>query len=158
MLMLAYASAPFYRMFCQATGFGGTIRAEAAKPSTRILARQVKVTFNTDVSPELPWKFKALNPEVTLHLGERRLVFFEATNLSSEPVTGVSTYNVTPDRLGGYVDKIKCFCFDKQTIKAGETVKFPVSFFIDPDMVNDHELDDITTMTLSYTFFRATEP
>ncbi|MFO1242835.1 MAG: cytochrome c oxidase assembly protein [Rickettsiales bacterium] len=158
MLLLSYASVPLYRIFCRVTGFGGTINTEAKAPPAHPLARIVHVTFNTDVDRDLPWKFKALQPSISLHVGERKLVFFEATNESSEPVTGIAAYNVTPEKLGPYIDKIKCFCFDKQMIKPGETVRFPVSFFVDPDMINDRDLDDIDTMTLSYTFFRATEP
>lgn len=158
MVLLSYASVPLYKMFCQLTGFGGTIRERAAAPPDKILPREMTVTFNTDVSPELPWEFTSLNRNVTLKVGERKLVFFEVKNLSNEAVTGVSTYNVTPDRLGAYIDKIKCFCFEKQTMKPGETMTFPVSFFIDPEMANHRDLDDISTMTLSYTFFRATEP
>lgn len=159
MVFLSYASVPLYKMFCQITGFGGTIRERAVTTlPDKILAREVTVTFNTDVSPELPWEFKSLSKKISLRLGERKLIFFEAKNLSNEPVTGVSTYNVTPDKLGPYIDKIKCFCFEKQTLKPGETMKFPVSFFIDPEMANHRDLDDISTMTLSYTFFRATQP
>lgn len=158
MILLSYASVPLYRMFCQYTGFGGTISREAKAPPAEPLARTMQVTFNTDVDPELPWTFKALEPSIKIHIGERRLVLFEATNISNEPATGVSTYNATPDQMGGYIDKIKCFCFDKQLIKAGETVRFPVSFFIDPEMIKNKDMDDISTMTLSYTFFRATEP
>lgn len=158
MVLLSYASVPLYRMFCQITGFGGTISREAKAPPETPLARTMTVTFNTDVDPELPWTFKALEPSIQVRLGERRLVLFEATNTSDEATIGVSTYNAVPDKMGPYIDKIKCFCFDKQLIKAGETIRFPVSFFIDPEMINNKDMDDIGTMTLSYTFFRATEP
>lgn len=158
MVMLSYASVPLYRMFCQITGFGGAISREAKAPPAEPLMRTMKVTFNTDVAPDLPWKFKAIEPSIQVRIGERRLVLFEATNLSATPTTGVSTYNASPDILGAYIDKIKCFCFEKQVIMPGETVRFPVSFFIDPEMTKNKDMDDISTMTLSYTFFRATEP
>ena len=156
MVMLAYASVPLYRIFCQITGFGGTTQEATLEPS-RVLDRMVAVDFFADTAPDLPWEFHNITKHLDLKVGERKLAFFEATNTSSHPVTGMATYNVTPHKAGPYFAKIKCFCFDRQTIQPGETIQFPVSFFIDPEIENDPDLEDVSNITLSYTFFRAKE-
>ena len=153
MIMLSYASVPLYRMFCKYTGFGGTTQ-DAVKLPDHISNREMTIMFNTDVMPELPWKFASEQRKIKIKLGEQKLVFFKATNEGSEPLKGVSTFNVTPDAAGLYFMKIKCFCYDAQLIQPGETVTMPVSFFIDPSLQENHELDDLTTITLSYTFFK----
>lgn len=156
MIMLSYASVPLYRMFCKYTGFGGTTQDAVALPD-RVLNRELTIRFNTDVMPELPWKFAPEKRKIKIKVGEQKLAFFTATNEGTEPMEGVSTFNVTPDAAGLYFMKIKCFCYDAQLIKPGETVTMPVSFFIDPSLQENHELDDLTTITLSYTFFKASE-
>lgn len=153
---LAYASVPLYRLFCQVTGFGGTTQVASTLPDT-ISDRMVTIRFNTDIDPNLDWNFVPEQKEVTVHIGEQGLAFFKATNDSDIPLTGTAIYNVTPGKVGGYFNKIQCFCFDKQRIEPGETIQFPVSFFVDPDIENDRNLDDVTTITLSYTFFKVKE-
>lgn len=150
----AFASAPLYKKFCQVTGFGGTTQRADAAPGVAS-ARVITVRFNSDVNPGLPWKFRPKQASVDVRPGEATLVAFEAENLSDAPVTGQATFNVTPSKAGIYFDKTQCFCFTEQTLKAGEKVDMPVSFFIDPDIAKDANLDDVKTITLSYSFFRA---
>ena len=153
---LAYAAVPLYRLFCQVTGFGGTPQVAAAAP-TGALERRMTIRFNADVDPALPWSFQPVEREVTVRVGEQSLAFYRATNQGREPVVGTATFNVTPHKAGSYFDKIDCFCFAEQRLEPGETADLPVSFFIDPEIVKDRKLDDVSTITLSYTFFRAQE-
>lgn len=156
MALLSYASVPLYRMFCQVTGFGGTTQfvSEDQPIPDRVYDRELVVRFNTDVMPELPWNFAPLQRKVTVKVGEQKLVFFRVTNEGTAPLEGVSTFNVTPDEMGQYFVKVKCFCYENQRIEAGQTVDMPVSFFIDPALLENHDLDKLTTVTLSYTFFK----
>jgi cytochrome c oxidase assembly protein subunit 11 len=154
MLGLAYAGVPLYEMFCKATGYGGTTQVATTGPG-RVLARTVTVRFDTSRDGNLPWKFEPVQREVKVRLGEEKLVFFRATNLSQRPIVGTATYNVTPDIAGPWFNKIQCFCFTEQLLRPGETVDMPVTFFVDPDMAKDHKYDRVTTITLSYTFFEA---
>ncbi|HUA54123.1 MAG TPA: cytochrome c oxidase assembly protein [Candidatus Sulfotelmatobacter sp.] len=150
---LAYASVPLYRVFCQVTGFGGTTQRATAAPAQEA-ARLVTVRFDANVA-DMPWQFEPDQREVTVHVGESTLATFHAHNIAHTAVTGTATFNVTPTKVGQYFDKIQCFCFTEQTLKAGETAALPVSFFVDPAILEDHNLDDVNTITLSYTFFRA---
>lgn len=152
MVMLTYAAVPFYNLFCRVTGFGGTTGRAVEAPST-VSDRVITVRFNADTDPALPWKFVPLEREVTVRVGENRLVAFRATNESAEETRGSATYNVTPHLAGRYFDKIQCFCFEEQRLKPGETVTMPVSFFIDPALLDDTDLAGLTNITLSYTFF-----
>ena len=152
MLFLSFASVPLYRVFCQKTGFGGTPQITSLLPSY-VSKRSVKIHFNTDVDPNLPWVFKPLQEEVVVKLGELGLAFFRVYNSSVEPIVGIASYNVTPDKVGLYFHKIACFCFDEQIIGPGETVDMPVQFFLDPDLDDERGLKDIKAVTLSYTFF-----
>jgi cytochrome c oxidase assembly protein subunit 11 len=154
MIGMAYASVPLYEMFCRVTGFGGTTQVATSAP-THVLARTVTVRFDASRDGNLPWKFEPLQNEVTVRLGEEKLVFYRATNLSQRPIVGTATYNVTPDIAGPWFNKIQCFCFTEQLLKPGETVEMPVTFFVDPDMAKDHKYDGVKTITLSYTFFEA---
>jgi len=157
MVALSFASAPLYRLFCQVTGFGGTaLRAERA-PDT-VLEREVTVRFNADTDPSLPWAFRPVQREIKVKLGETALAFYTARNLGHEKITASATFNVTPLKVGGHFDKIDCFCFKEQTLAPGETAELPVSFFVDPSLATDRNLDDIKVITLSYTFFRARKP
>lgn len=152
MLGLAYASVPLYRLFCQVTGWGGvTGRAEAA--SGTVLSRALTVRFDSQVAPGLPWRFKPEQLNQTLKVGETALAYYETTNTSSHPVKGRATYNVTPAKAAVYFKKIHCFCFDEQVLQPGETVSMPLTYFIDPKIADDPNLDDVETVTLSYTFF-----
>lgn len=153
MLGLAYASVPLYRLFCQVTGFGGTTMRvdETAAPSA--VDRLIKVRFDANVAPGLAWTFKPVETQATIRIGERKLAFYQATNLTDKPITGMATYNVSPDTAGGYFMKIHCFCFDEQTLQPGETVDMPVSYYIDPAILEDASARRIDEITLSYTFF-----
>ena len=148
---LAFASVPLYRLFCQVTGLNGTTQRGLAAPGAT--DRQIRVDFDANVNPKLPWKFAPENPSDTVAVGARDMAFFTATNTSNRPVTGTATFNVTPAQAGTYFTKIQCFCFTQQTLKPGETARMPVIFFIDPKILADPDAADIQTITLSYTFY-----
>ncbi len=152
MFILAGASVPLYRLFCQKTGYGGTTQVAIA-PQGDVRDRYIRVQFNADVNPDLPWRFIPLQHEITVRVGESSLAFYEAENLSDKPIKGMAVYNVTPDKAGIYFNKVECFCFIEQTLEPNKTVQMPVQFFIDPSFADDKNVDDITTITLSYTFF-----
>jgi cytochrome c oxidase assembly protein subunit 11 len=156
MLGLAYASVPLYRVFCQATGFGGTTQ-RAVKESDTILNRTIIVRFDGNVSSDLAWKFKPAQSKQEVKFGAKSLAFYRATNTSDRPITGTATFNVAPEAAGAYFNKIECFCFTEQTLQPGETVDMPVTFFIDPDMVKDRSAGSIAQVTLSYTFYPVAE-
>ncbi len=149
---LSFAAIPLYRMFCAATGFGGTPKiTQAAAPGGT--GQTIKIRFNADTNPGLPWKFKPERIEVTLPLGEDQLSFYTAQNLARTPVTGVALYNVTPEKAAKYFHKTACFCFDRQTLEGGQTMEFPVSYWVDPKIATDPSTRDVRTITLSYTFY-----
>lgn len=154
MTALSFASVPLYRLFCQVTGYGGTPQIVSAAPDV-ISDRQITIRFNSDVDPDLPWAFKPVQRTVKVRIGEERLAFYQATNQSEKTLVGTAVFNVTPLKAGLYFNKIQCFCFDEQRLKPGESAQMPVSFFIDPEMLQDPNLDEVKTITLSYTFFRA---
>ena len=154
MVGLAFAAVPLYRLFCQVTGFGGTTQV-AESPPAEVGQRLFKVRFNADVNRDLPWRFWPEQREVTLRVGEPGLVFYGAENLSARTVSGVATFNVTPLKAGQYFNKVQCFCFDEQKLAPGETARLGVSFFVDPAILEDRNLDEVTAITLSYTFFRS---
>jgi cytochrome c oxidase assembly protein subunit 11 len=154
MVGLSFASVPLYRVFCAATGFGGTTqRVQTA--ADHVAAGLVTVRFTTEISPDLDWEFRPMTAEVTLHPGEQKQVFFRAINRTKDAVTSRAVYNVTPTKAGIYFDKLQCFCFDEQTLKPGETKDMGVVFFVDPDLLTDPGTRDVHTITLSYTMFRA---
>lgn len=154
MVGMSYAAVPLYRIFCQITGFGGTTQAADASEQTPILERQIKVRFMANLNQDMPWQFQPVQASQTLKVGEHALAFFEAANLTGEEITGTATFNVSPHKAGLYFNKIECFCFTEQTLKAGERVDMPVTYFIDPDIVDDPNLVDVNEVVLSYTFFR----
>jgi cytochrome c oxidase assembly protein subunit 11 len=154
MVGLAYAAVPLYRMFCAATGYGGTPRI-GPEQSAGAVERRITVRFNADTNPGLPWRFTPQQASVTLRLGESQVAFYAARNESAEPVTGIALYNVTPDKAGKYFHKTACFCFNQQTLAAGQQMQFPVSFWVDPAIAHDPNTADVDTITLSYTFFRS---
>ncbi len=155
MLGLAFASEPLYRTFCQVTGYGGTTQKAEKVPEEVVSANLITVKFDANVNRELPWRFHPLQREVTVHPGEETLAFYEATNMSDKPIVGSAVFNVSPFKAGSYFSKIACFCFTEQVLKPGETVQMPVSFFVDPEMTADPNTADVTTITLSYTFYPA---
>jgi cytochrome c oxidase assembly protein subunit 11 len=154
MVGAAYAAVPLYRMFCQATGYGGTTQRALEAPGA-VGEKTVIVRFDANVSPDLAWSFEPVQREVTLKFGENKLAFFRAKNLSSRALAGTATFNVSPGLAGSYFDKIQCFCFTEQHLEPGESAELPVSFFVDPAMLKDPDAKDIHEITLSYTFFPA---
>jgi cytochrome c oxidase assembly protein subunit 11 len=158
MLGMAYAAVPLYQMFCQVTGFAGTTqRAERSPDASRVLDKTITVRFDSNVSHDLAWKFKPVQHTLDVKYGENHLAFYTATNTSDRTITGTAAFNVAPEAAGAYFNKIECFCFTEQTLKPGETVEMPVSFFIDPEMVKDRSAKSITQVTLSYTFYPVAE-
>ena len=157
MVGLAFASVPLYRVFCSATGFGGTTQRATAAPK-QIADAIVTVRFDAQTAPDLAWEFEPEVKEVRVRPGEQREVFFRAVNRSNEPLTGTATYNVTPTKSGIYFDKLQCFCFTEQHLAPGEHKDMGVSFFVDPDILRDPETQDVKTITLSYSMFRKAEP
>jgi cytochrome c oxidase assembly protein subunit 11 len=149
----AYAAVPAYRLFCQVTGFGGTTRRAHTVPTT-ISDRVIKVQFDANTDPALPWRFRPKQREIALKIGEEGLAFYEAENLGNTPVMGQAGFNVSPAKAGRYFNKIQCFCFNEQVLAAGQRANMPVIFFVDPEMLDDPNMDDVMTITLSYTFFR----
>jgi len=150
-------SVTLYRLFCQVTGAGGTTQRVAADDAN-ISAREVTVFFNTDVAPGLAWRFRPMQRQVKVHLGEQTPVFFEAENLSDQDIVGHATFNVTPDKAGIYFKKIECFCFTEERLEAHRKVEMPVVFFVDPKLGSDPSTAEVTNITLSYTFFRSAKP
>jgi len=167
MVGATYASVPLYRMFCQATGFGGTTRrktiedklrdAASLPPGTKAaaLARSVTISFNADVAEGMPWRFAPTQKNVVVRPGETTLAFFTAKNRSKDPVVGVATYNVQPNKAGSYFNKVQCFCFEEQRLRGGEEVDMPVFFYLDPEFASDPAMADVNDVILSYTFFRS---
>ncbi len=152
MVGLSFAAVPLYELFCQVTGYGGTTqRAEEA--SDTILDREIIVSFDANVAPGLDWDFKPKQKKVRVKLGQMTEIMYEAKSLAKQVSTGTSTFNVAPFELGGYFNKIDCFCFTEQPLEAGESIDMPVVFFIDPEMDKDESLKNIKEITLSYTFF-----
>ena len=151
---LSYASVPLYKLFCQVTGYGGTTQV-VQNVSDKVVDRSITVRFDANVNPALDWRFAPTQKSIKLSLGENALAFYRAENTGSGPLVGTATFNVTPDKAGIYFNKVECFCFQEQLLAPNQVIDMPVSFFIDPDMMNDPNLDDVTTITLSYTFFRS---
>ncbi len=155
MVGAAFAAVPLYRAFCQATGFDGTVRrAEAAPDAT--LTKTVVVRFDANVR-DLPWSFKADQVQQTVKIGETKLAFFRVTNHAEHPITARAVYNVVPEQAGAYFQKLQCFCFSDQTIAAGATVDMPVLYFVDPGYATDINTKGKPEITLSYTFYPATD-
>lgn len=157
MVGLSFAAVPLYDLFCRVTGFGGTTQV-AGGTTGEVLDRTVRVRFVGQTEPALPWRFRPQDREIELRIGEPGLTFFTAENVSERPVAGIAAYNVTPPKAGAYFTKVQCFCFNEQVLAPGEPIEFPVYFFLDPAMADDPGLDEVGTITLSYTFFEASSP
>ncbi|MGR3541991.1 MAG: cytochrome c oxidase assembly protein [Hasllibacter sp.] len=153
---LAWASVPFYDWFCRVTGFGGDPGIAAANDS-EVLDRTMRVRFDASVERDMPWEFAPVTRVVEVPIGETAIAFYEATNPTDEPIAGSASYNVAPYDAGGFFTKIDCFCFEEQVLMPGETVRMPVTFFVDPDIVDDRDARFVHTITLSYTFHRLDE-
>jgi cytochrome c oxidase assembly protein subunit 11 len=157
MVGMSFAAVPLYRIFCQITGYQGTVRQAYAAPD-KTLERTVTVRFDTNMANGLGWSFRPVVRAVTIKVGDVRQVSFVAENRSAVPTTGRASFNVQPDAAGAYFNKLTCFCFTDQTLAAGEKVEMPVVFFLDPAMADDPDLDGIDTITLSYSFFPSDLP
>jgi cytochrome c oxidase assembly protein subunit 11 len=151
MLGLAFAAVPLYRIFCEATGFNGTTQRADRAPGA--VAGQVKVQFDANVHPGLPWRFEPKQTSVNVAPGARTQIFYHSQNLSARAITAQAVYNVSPDTVGKYFKKIQCFCFTEQTLQPGQSVDMPVVFFVDPAIEKDPDTKDVHEITLSYTFY-----
>ena len=158
---LAYASVPLYKVFCQATGFGGTTQREENAEKIRELqpveGRTLRISFVGDTADTMPWSFKPEQRDVKVVPGETALAFYQAKNKTDKAITGVATYNVFPFKAGLYFHKIQCFCFEQQRLLPREEIDMPVFFYIDPDFLDDPAMDGVNSITLSYTFFKTDE-
>ena len=154
MVGAAFAAVPLYNLFCQVTGYGGTTTVAVGEAGA-ILDREMTVLFDANVNRHLGWDFRPVQRSMTVRVGETALAYYTATNTTDRPITGVATYNVAPFKAALYFSKLECFCFTEQTLQPGESVEMPVLFFVDPLIDEESRLDDVHTMTLSYTFFES---
>jgi cytochrome c oxidase assembly protein subunit 11 len=156
MSALAWASVPLYALFCRVTGYGGT--PSVATHSNAISDQLIQVRFDASVERDFPWEFTPVERSMELRLGEVGIAFYEAYNPTDEVIAGSASYNVVPYTAGSFFTKIDCFCFSMQVLQPGERVLMPVTFFVDPDLLDDSDASDIHTITLSYTFHTADVP
>ena len=156
--VLMYYAVPLYNMFCQVTGVGGTTQRVAAGQAVQRTDREITVQFATQVQPDLPWDLRPEQRKVTLDLGERKTVYFRAASNAEREIVAHAAYNVTPLKVGEYVNKIECFCFTEERLGPGESVRMPVQFFVSPQLAEDADTDEVTTITLSYTLFESKNP
>lgn len=154
MIGLSFAAVPLYRLYCQATGFAGTTQ-KAEKPSDVVLDRTITLHFDANVARDLTWHFEPVQRTIDVKVGENVLAFYRATNTSDKPLTGTAVFNVTPEAAGIHFNKVECFCFTEQRLEPGQSVDMPVSFFVDPAIVDDEDANNLLELTLSYTFFRS---
>ena len=157
MVGAAYAAVPFYNWFCKTTGFGGTTQV-AEKAPEHIFGRTLTIRFDSNVTPGLPWKFLPEQNEIQVRVGEVATVHYKVVNEVAREIAAQASYNVSPPTVGAYFDKINCFCFTEQRLKAGETREMTVVFYVDPSILKDSDQDDLNTITLSYTFYRLRNP
>ena len=156
MVGLSYAAVPLYNIFCRVTGYGGTTQVAEMAPD-QVLDRVMEVRFDANVARNMPWTFQPVQTTMNVRVGESAIAYYKATNMADHPVTGTASFNVSPDKAGSYFSKIECFCFTEQVLAPGESIKMPVTFFVDPDLAEDENLDKVQTITLSYTFFEVAE-
>ena len=154
MLILPFASAPIYSLFWKATGFGGATQRDETFTAHPKGTKRITVEFDANVDKNLPWRFVPKHRRTEVLTGENTLIFYEAENLTKNDVIGTSVYNVSPDKAGKYFVKIHCFCFEEQLLKAGQKMLMPVSFYLDPSLEQDPEMEDVDMITLSYSFFK----
>ncbi len=154
MIALSYAFVPLYKKFCQMTGLDGTVTRADQLPDT-ISKREISVLFDARVDSSLPWEFRPEKRKVTVKIGQQGVIAYRADNLTAQRTVGTAVYNVTPQKAAKYFHKTQCFCFAEQLLNGGEMAQFPVMFFFDPELLDDPEMDDVTDITLSYTFYAA---
>ncbi|MBW4707667.1 cytochrome c oxidase assembly protein [Roseobacter sp. YSTF-M11] len=154
---LAWASVPFYDWFCRVTGFGGVTGVSDVAPDN-VLDQTITVRFDGSLHSQMPWSFKPVVREMDVRIGETGLAFYEAYNPTNRPIAGSASYNVTPYQAGGFFNKIQCFCFEEQVLQPGERVQMPVTFYVDPEIVEDRDGKYVHTITLSYTFYEIDLP
>jgi cytochrome c oxidase assembly protein subunit 11 len=152
MVGLSFASVPLYDWFCRVTGYGGTTLEADAAPDT-ILDQTIKIRFDGSLTSQMSWEFKPVQREMEVRIGETGLAFYEAYNPTDRPIAGSASYNVFPFTVGGFFTKIDCFCFEEQVLMPGERVQMPVTFFVDPEIVEDRDGKYVDVITLSYTFY-----
>ena len=157
MLGMSFAAVPLYDLFCRVTGYGGTTSVAEAG-SDEVLDQVVTVHFAASTERDMPWNFEPVQNEIEIRIGETGLAFYRASNPTDRPVAGTASFNVTPFSAGGYFTKIECFCFTEQVLEPGESVDMPVTFFVDPEMMEDDEARLVHTITLSYTFYETEMP
>mgnify|MGYP001395650511 FL=1 len=155
MLSLSYASVPLYDLFCKVTGFGGTTQVAEKSPESNIFDNSINIRFDSNVSKDLDWSFSPEIKVLSMAIGKESKILYHAKNLGDIPVVGTATFNVTPAKAGKYFMKIDCFCFEEQLLMPGDSIKMPVTFFIDPDILLDENANEINEITLSYTFMRS---
>ena len=154
MLSASFAAVPFYNWFCKVTGYGGTPVSSTESYSGEIIDQEIKVRFDASKAKDMLWEFTPLQDEIQVKLGETALVFYEAYNPTNKTISGQASFNIFPFSAGSFFSKIDCFCFVEQKLEPGERVKMPVTFYIDPDIINNIETKGIKTLTLSYTFYK----
>ncbi len=149
MFGFGYALVPFYDAICAALGVNDLVKADAVQAANTQVDASRTVTIELDANAHnLPWNFRPLVRHITVHPGELATVEFEIANVRSEPVTAQAVPSYGPARAGEHFRKMECFCFKQQTLAPGETRRMPVVFVVDPKLPKD-----VSTITLSYTFF-----
>jgi cytochrome c oxidase assembly protein subunit 11 len=156
MVGAAYAAVPLYAAFCKATGYGGTTQIARAGPAARG-ARTLNVSFDANVAPGLDWTFEPESPTIALRTGATATVYFRVHNRSARETAAVAVFNVAPEASGAWFDKVSCFCFSEQRLGPNESAELPVVFFLDPRLEQDHTMNDVAAITLSYTLFAASD-
>ena len=151
---LAYASVPLYRLFCQVTGFGGTPQIAEGGEAPGATGRSISIRFDANTDRQLPWRFQPEEARRSIPIGSRNIAFYTARNDAGVPVTGQASFNVTPAQAGRYFTKVHCFCFEEQTLQGHQEVRMPVTFYVDPAILNDPDARNISEITLSYTFYK----
>ena len=157
MTSASFLSVPFYNWFCKVTGYGGATNV-AQKESDIISDKVISVRFDASLEKGLEWEVKPVQRNMTLNLGETGLAFYEAYNPTDKPIAAQASFNVVPFSVGNFFNKIECFCFTEQILQPGEKIKMPVSFYVDPDLINNLESKNVTSVTLSYTFYEIDLP
>jgi len=157
MVGLSFAAVPLYSWFCRTTGYGGTTQVAKARP-TQISDRTITVRFDANVAAGLPWRFEPERRTIDVKLGEVVTVYYSVTNLAARVTAGQAGYNVSPPTIGGYFEKINCFCFTEQTMKPHEKRQMAVVFYVDPKLAEDAEEGNLDLITLSYTFYPVSVP